>query len=138
MSGAIPFATDAWVKRLSEACNKSVVYREAAKNWEGDIYFIVEAEGQLEKNVYMYLDLYHGQCRQAFVPEDHTTLNPEFWISGSVSAWKEVTEKNMDPLKALLTRKLSLRGNISKVMRQAKAAQALVNCSTSFETDFPL
>jgi putative sterol carrier protein len=138
MSGAIPFATDAWIKRLSEACNKSEAYRAAARDWEVDVYFVVEAEGQLETNVYMYLDVYHGQCRQAFVPDDYTSLNPEFWISGSVSAWKEVTEKNMDPLKALLTRKLSLKGSMSKVMRHAKAAQALVNCSTSFETKFPL
>ena len=68
MSGPIPFATDAWIKRLGDECNKSEAYREAAKNWEGDLYVIVEPEGQLQETVYMYLDLYHGQCRQAFVP----------------------------------------------------------------------
>ena len=137
MSGAIPFATDAWIKRLGEECNKSMVYREAARDWEGDLYFVVEAEGRLEKNVYMYLDIYHGECRQAFVPEDYTALNPEFWISGSLSAWREVTEKKMDPLKALLTRKLSLKGSMTKMMRVSKAAEALVNCFTSFDTEFP-
>lgn len=137
MTRAIPFATDAWIKRLGDECNKSQVYREAAKNWEGDLYIVVEAEGRFQKTVYMYLDLYHGQCRQAFVPEDPTTLSPEFWIIGSVSAWKEVAEKNMDPIKALLTRKLSLKGNMAKIMRSARAAQALMNCSTSFETEFP-
>jgi len=138
MSGAIPFATDAWIKRLADECNKSRAYHDAAKNWEGDIYFVVEAEGRLKKNVYMYMDLYHGQCRQAFVPEDYTALNPEFWISGPVSAWKEITERDMDPIKALLTRKLSLRGNIAKVMRNPRVTQTLIKCSTSFETAFPL
>ena len=138
MSSAIPFATDAWIKRLGEECNKSETYREAARNWEGDVYFVVKAEGRLQETVYMYIDLYHGQCRRAFVPEDYTTLNPEFWISGSVGAWKEVAEKNMNPLKALLTRKLSLKGNMTKIMRSAKAAQALMSCSKNFETEFPL
>ena len=138
MSGAIPFATDAWIKRLGEECNKSTTYREAAKDWEGDLYFVVEAEGRLNQTVYMYLDLYHGECRQAYIPEDHTALNPEFWICGPLSAWKEMTEKNIDPLKVLLTRKLNLKGNMAKIIRTAKATQALVSCSTRFKTEFPI
>ena len=137
MGGAIPFATDAWIKRLGAECNKSEAYREAARNWEGDLYFIVEPDGHLEEPVYMYIDLYHGRCRKAFVAEDHTKLNPEFSISGPISAWKELADKKVDPIKALLTRKLSLKGNMAKVMRNVKAANALMDCSTRFETAFP-
>jgi putative sterol carrier protein len=137
MTEAIPFATDAWVRRLGDECNKSQAYRAAAKNWEGDLYIVVEPEGQLEETVYMYLDLYHGECRKAFVPKDPSALSPEFWIIGPLSAWKEVAEKNMDPIKALLTRKLALKGNMAKIMRSARAAQALMNCSANFETEFP-
>lgn len=138
MNNAIPFATDAWIKRLGDECNKSEAYREAAKNWEGDLYFIVEPEGNLREPVYMYIDLYHGQCRQAFVPEDYTTLTPEFIIRGPVSAWKEIADRKIDPIKALLTRKLFLKGNMTKIMRNVKAANALIECSTKFETKFPL
>jgi putative sterol carrier protein len=138
MSKAIPFATDAWIKRLGDECNKSEAYREAAKNWEGDVYFIVEPEGELQEPVYMYIDLYHGQCRQAFVPEDYTALKPEFYISGRVSAWKEIADRKIDPIKALMTRKISVKGNITKIMRNVKAANALIDCSTQFETKFPI
>jgi putative sterol carrier protein len=138
MSGPIPFATDAWIKRLGDECNKSEAYREAAKNWEGDLYVIIEPEGRLQERVYMYLDLYHGQCRRAFVPEDYTTITPEFYISGPVSVWKAIAEKKLDPIKALFTRQISLRGNMAKVLKNAKAANELVNCTTRFETEFPL
>jgi putative sterol carrier protein len=138
MSNPIPFATDAWIKRLADECNKSASYRDAARNIEGDIYFVVEAEGRLEKNVYMYMRLCEGLCNKACVPEDHTTLNPELWISGPVSAWKEISEKSIDPLRALLTRKLAIKGSMAKVIRNSKAAQALMSCSVNFETDFPL
>ncbi len=138
MSDSIPFATDAWIKRLGEECNKSAAYREAARHWEGDLYVIVEPEGRLQERIYMYLDLYHGQCRQAFVPPDHTALSPEFHISGSVSAWKAIAEKRIDPIKAIFTRQLSLKGNMAKVLKNVKAAQELVNCTTKFETEFPL
>ena len=138
MPDAIPFATDTWIKRLGEECNKSAAYREAARKWEGDLYIIVEPEGRLQETVYMYLDLYHGQCRQAFVPADHTTMKPEFYISGPVSAWKAIAEKRLDPMKALFTRQISLKGNMAKVLKNVKAANELVNCTTKFETEFPL
>ena len=137
MGNAIPFATDAWIKRLGDECNASEPYRQAARNWEGDLYFVVEPEGRLQEPVYMYIDLYHGRCRRAFVPQDHTTLNPEFSISGPLSAWKKFADKQTDPIKMLLTRKLLLKGNMAKVMRNVRAAHALVNCSKNFETEFP-
>jgi len=136
MGDAIPFATDAWIKRLGQECNSSQTYYEAARNWEGDLFFVVEPEGSLTKPIYMYIDLYHGRCRQAFVPEDHTSLTPEFTISGPPSAWRQLADKKVDPIKMLLTRKLSLKGNMAKVMRNVRAAHALVNCSTQFETTF--
>lgn len=138
MPDPIPFATDAWIKRLGEECNNSETYRQAAKNWEGDLYVIVEPEGRLQQPVYMYIDLYHGQCRQAFVPADPATLTPEFHISGPVSVWKAIAEKKLDPMKALFTRQISLKGNMAKVMKNVKAANELVNCTTKFETEFPL
>lgn len=136
MGDAIPFATDAWIKRLGQECNNSQAYYEAARNWEGDLFFVVEPEGSLTQPVYMYIDLYHGRCRQAFVPDDHTSLSPEFTISGPPSAWRQLADKKADPIKMLLTRKLSLKGNMAKVMRNVRAAHALVNCSTQFETTF--
>lgn len=138
MSSSIPFATEAWIRRLGEECNKSEAYREAARNWEGDLYVIVEPEGRLQQAVYMYIDLYHGQCREAFIPDDPADITPEFYISGPVSVWKAIAEKKLDPMKALFTRKISLKGNMTKVMKNVKAANELVNCTTKFETEFPL
>lgn len=137
MANPVPFATDAWIKRLGDECNKSAAYREAAKNWEGDIYFIVEPEGCGQEPIYLYMDLYHGRCRQAFVPEDCSMVNPEFQVSGSMKVWRAIARKEMDPIKALLTRQLSVKGNMAKVMRNARAANELVNCTTRVETEFP-
>ena len=138
MTDSIAFATDQWIKRLADECNNNKAYQEAARNWEGDIYFIVEPDDPQQEPIYMYMDLYHGRCRQAFVPEDYNTLDPEFRISGSLKVWRAIAKKQMDPMKALITRQLSVKGNMTKIMRNAKAANALVNCTTKFETEFPL
>jgi len=138
MMKPIPFATDAWIKRLGQACNASEAYRQAAKNWEGDLYFVVEPEPDQTDSVFMYIDLYHGECRQAFVPDNPADLAPEFTISGPLKAWRELGEKKADPIKMLLTRKLKIKGNMAKVMKNVRAAHELVNCSTQFETDFSM
>ena len=139
MSDLIDFATDAWIKRLHEELNKSEAYAEAAKNWEGDLYFVVEAKGsRLEKDVYLYLDLWHGKSREARLVENPDELKPEFVFRGTVKTFKEIIDDGLDPIKAMLTRKLKLTGNMAKIMRNVKAANELVRCCTFIPTRFPL
>ena len=134
----IPFATDDWINRLHEEINKSEAYRQAAKTWEGDFFFVVEPEGPLTETTYMYVDLWHGASRGAFVAKDPTVKNPEFIISAPVSTWKDVVELKLDPMKGLLTRRLKLQGNMAKIMRAVKAANELVLCATRVPSDFSL
>ncbi len=138
MTKAIPFATAAWAQRFMAEINASESYRKAAQTWEGDFLFVVEPDGVFRESIRMYLDLHHGECRKAYILEDTAGLNPEFSISGSWQVWQAVTQKKLDPVKALLTRQLKLTGNIAKIMRNVKAANELVNCTTRFETDFPV
>ena len=134
---SIPFASDEWVKSLMVKINESEAYRSAAKTWEGDFYFIVEPEGGVTEQVVMYMDLWHGACREAFIAEHVEVRNPEFRINAPVSAWQLVVTKKLDPIQALMTRRLKLQGNMMKIMRAVKAAQELVNCCTQVPTEFP-
>lgn len=136
MTDAIPFATEAWVQRFKDEINGSEAYRQAAKNWEGDFYFIVEPDSSEAEPICMYIDLYHGQCRQAYILKDDSSPSPEFRVSGTRRVWRAVAQKEMDPIRALLTRQLKLTGNMAKIMRNVKAANELVNCTTRFATDF--
>ncbi len=137
MTNAIPFATEAWVQRFKVEINASEDYRRAAKNWEGDFLFVVEPDAGNPRPISMYVDLYHGECRQAFLVSDGAAPPAEFVISASMRVWQAVAQKQLDPIKALLTRQLKLAGNMAKVMRNVKAANELVNCTTRFDTQFP-
>jgi putative sterol carrier protein len=137
MAESIQFATEAWVKRFKAEINASESYRQAAKNWEGDFFFIVEADGAGNDPVCMYIDLFHGECREAFITDDLAGLSPEYSISGSLKVWQAIAQKQIDPMKALLTRQLKIKGNMAKIMRNVKAANELVNCTTRFNTEFP-
>ncbi|UCG54615.1 MAG: SCP2 sterol-binding domain-containing protein [Dehalococcoidia bacterium] len=131
------FPSDDWIKALMQELNKSQAYKEAARNWEGDFYFIVEPEGSLKEQTIFYMDLWHGECRSACVVADEKEKSPEFRIWAPISKWRRVIEKNLDPIQGLVTRQLKLQGNLMKIMKAPKAALELVNCCTLIPTEFP-
>ncbi len=133
----IEFATDEWAKVFMGVINESEAYAQAAKTWEGDFYFIVEAGEDIPEPVYIYMDLWHGKCREAFATTDPSVKDPVFRMSGSLENWRRVIEKKLDPIQGLLTRRFKLKGDMVKVMRAVKAAQELVNCTTLVSTEFP-
>jgi putative sterol carrier protein len=133
----IPFATEAWIKALQEELNKSQGYQEAAKTWEGDFYFVVTASDGIPADVYMYMDLWHGECREAMEVADPASKDPAFVMSAPVDVWRKVVDKKLDPIKGLMTRQLKLKGNMMKIMKAPKAAIELVECTTRIQTDWP-
>ncbi len=58
------FPSEEWLKGLEEKLNSDSRYKEVAKNWEGDLLFLIEPEGNLGERLTFYLDLWHGSCRK--------------------------------------------------------------------------
>ncbi len=135
---AVKFGSPEWVQALQEQLNTSQAYADAAKNWEGDFYFIVDPEGALTAPIYLYMDLWHGKCRAAFVAPDKSAKAPAFVMSGTYSKWKKVVSAQLDPLQALMTNQLKLKGNMTMVMKNVKAAQEIVKACTRIETEFEM
>jgi putative sterol carrier protein len=131
------FDTDEWIKALCQELNQSESYAQAAKNWEGDFYFIVEPGGAIEETVIFWVDLWHGKCRGAKLITDKGEKQPAFRMSAPLSSWRKVIERKLDPIQGLMTRQLKLKGNMAMIMRNVKAAQELVNCCTLVPTEFP-
>jgi len=131
------FPSDEWIKALMAEVNKSDGYREAAKTWEGDFYFVINAGPGVPDDVYLYMDLWHGECREAYEVADASEKSPEFVIRAPLPAWRKVIEAQVDPIRALMTRQLKLKGTMTKIMKHPKAATELVNCCTLVETTWP-
>ena len=131
------FGTSEWVETLKNELNASDAYARAAKDWEGDFYFIIMPEGELREPMYLYMDLWHGQCRSARVVDDPTEESPDFRMKATPRVWKKVVTKQLDPIQGLLTRQLQLQGNMMQIMQSVKAAQELVECVTRVPTEFP-
>jgi putative sterol carrier protein len=132
----IKFGTDAWVKELQSQLNASPAYEESAKTWEGDFYFLVEPDGAVTEPVYIYLDLWHGKCRDAFIAQDKDAQKPAYVMSGPYARWVKVVTAQLDPLQALATGQLKLKGNMIMVMKHVKAAQEIIKACTRIDTEF--
>ena len=133
----IKFATDEWIKALMAEVNQSAAYQKAAQNWEGDFYFIVDQGEGVPEDVYMYMDLWHGECREAYKVDDPGQKSPAFLMNAPVSIWKQVFDKKIDPIRGLMSGKLKLKGNMMKVIKAPKAAIELVECCTKIDTEYP-
>jgi putative sterol carrier protein len=134
----IAFPSDEWAKLFMQELNASKSYEEAAINWEGDFLFNVDAGGNLTAPVSLYMDLFHGKCRDAYMVKDGNKPQTVFSLTGKPEAWKKVMTKKMDPMQAMMTGQLKLVGNMSIVMKNVRAAKELVETCTKIETEFPV
>ena len=131
------FPSPEWVAAFKDALNASEAYKVSAAKWEGDFYFIISAGEGLSEPVKFYLDLWHGECREAYIVEGDDDKKPEFVIEGKLSTFKQVFGGKLDPIRALVSRKLKLKGNLGKIMRSVKATLDLVNAAASVDTVYP-
>jgi len=133
----VKFPSDEWLKEYMAKLNANEAYADAGKNWEGALTFVVQKDSVYDKDAYLYLDLYHGKCRDAkfsFVESDLPT--PEYHYSGPFTNWQKLINKEIDPIQGLLTGKFKLQGSMMKVMRFTKAAKEMVNTTALVQTEF--
>jgi putative sterol carrier protein len=130
------FPSDEWIKALSDQLNTSESYEKSAKDWEGDFVFVIEPDDAYDGTAYLFLGLFHGKSPDAAMLASEDERQTEFVIHAPFSAWRQVIEGKLDPIQAMMTRKLKLEGNMMKIMRYPKAAKEIVDCCALVPTDF--
>jgi putative sterol carrier protein len=71
------------------------------------------------------------------VVPDPALQAPAFVIEAPLATWRRVLEQKVDPIQALITRQLKLKGQLLKVMQAPRAAMELVHCCTLIDTEWP-
>jgi putative sterol carrier protein len=132
----IKFPSDEWIKTLHQALNASSSYERSAKDWEGDFVFVVEPDETYSETAYLFLSLYHGKSPDAGMISDPNERETEFVLSAPYGTWRQVIEGKLDPIQGMMMKRLSLRGNMMKIMRYPKAAKEIVACCAHVPTDF--
>jgi len=123
------FPSDGWLKTLDNKLNSDERYTQIAKNWEGDLCFVIEPDGKLEEQVIMYLDLWHGKCRKSQMEYDLSKHKPAFILKAPYSNFARILLGQLDPMQAMMTRKLQVQGNMAVMMRSIPTVLDFVRCA---------
>jgi len=112
------FPSEEWLKGLEEKLNSDERYADVAKNWEGDLFFFIEPEGNLKEQLTFYLDLWHGTCRKvAYKPSAESYPNPVFTLTASYNNITAILSGKLNPMTAMMTSKLKVKGSMGYMMR---------------------
>ncbi|HYB07997.1 MAG TPA: SCP2 sterol-binding domain-containing protein [Nitrososphaerales archaeon] len=131
------FPSAEWVQEYAKKLNENQAYKDAGKTWEGDIVFVVEKDEVFPKSAYIYLDLYHGECRRAQYADSLSQLPKAVYAyKGPYSNWRELINGKIDPIQGLLTGKFRLDGSLMEIMKYIRAAKEMVSTATKVQTEF--
>jgi putative sterol carrier protein len=128
------FPTPEWTQAFMDKLNTDQKYAEIARNWEGDLCFLIEPAGPVPEQIVIYLDLWHGKCRQALYLHDLDGLKPAFLLKASYLEFKKVLMGNVTPMQALMTRKLQVTGSMPVLMRNVPTVLDFVRCAQEVTT----
>ena len=117
-----------WVNQLSDKLNSDERYGQIARNWEGDLKFQLEPDERCQENLEIYLDLWHGKCRKGTFNDHATEVKPVFILSAPYKNFIQILEGELDPMQAMLTRKLRVQGNLVYMMRNIPTVLDFVRC----------
>ena len=112
------FPSEEWLKGLEAKLNSDTRYNQIAKNWEGDLFFLIEPDGNLKEQLTFYLDLWHGACRKVeYKPQPESYPNPAFTLTATYKNITAVLSGNLNPMTAMMTSKLRVKGSMGYMMR---------------------
>lgn len=122
------FPNDDWAQALMVKLNSDERYNQIAQKWEGDMIYVIEADENLSTPIMYYFDLWHGQCRDAYLVRDGQEVKAVFTLKAPYSNYVKLLKGELEPMQALMTRKISVKGNMAILMRSVPTVLDFVRC----------
>ncbi|MEM2865968.1 MAG: SCP2 sterol-binding domain-containing protein [Candidatus Hadarchaeales archaeon] len=124
--------SEAEVKQLAE---KAGISLEDAKKIQEEFKRVMK-EYLKGKTIYAYVGLKDGKCTGMRLLKDPNEVQVGFKLAGPYDSWKKLAKAETDATKLVLTGKMKLQGDMSKVMRYIKATQQMGKVSSQVPTIF--
>ena len=130
------FPSAEWMQAINHKLNTDEKYAQIAKNWEGDIFIIMEPKGNLKEQITVYLDLWHGKCRKVeYNPVASAYPNPTFIMTSNYDDIKDIVTGKLSPMTAMMTMKLKVKGSMGYMMRNVPTVLDFVRCMQEVTTE---
>jgi putative sterol carrier protein len=133
------FPSPEWAAEFKQALDRSAAYKAAGATWtHGAVALVIRKDAAigLPDDIGLWLDLNQGVCRDARIVGNEEAQKAPFCITGEYSRWKSVLRKELDPIKAMMQKKLELKGQMTTIVKYVNASKELVECATQVQTKF--
>lgn len=125
----VNFPSPEWLDELYIKLNSDERYASIAKKWESDICVVIEPSGNFKERMIYYIDLWHGKCRRVEVLKEIGDLKPAFILTATYDHIVMIMKGQLDPMQAMLTRKLKVQGNMAIMTRNIPTVLDFVRCA---------
>ncbi len=127
-----------WVATFEKLVQEDDHYKQVAKTWEGTvvIHILAKPSAGLDKDLYMLMDLWHGDCRSVRLVPEEAGKNADYVLTGDLERWQSIMKKELDVVKGMMQGKVKLKGSLPTIVRFVKASIRLVELSAQVDTVF--
>ena len=134
------YPSNAWCDEWKNALNNDPAVEKTGKNWgvdfNGNFIFELQPGDGLDQTTYVYLEAAAGKCSDARLVKDPSEVDLGFYVIGLYADFKPVVKGEKDFIEGVVRGILKLKGDMSKIMRNAKFIRAVANSISSFENEY--
>lgn len=139
---AVLYPSNEWCEAWKNALNNSDQVKEVSgawgEGWNGSWVFEITPGSGLEDTAYVYIATANGgreatDCRMLSAPSD---VDHGFLCTGSYEEFKYVVKGEKDFIEGVVKGVFKVKGDMSKIMRNAKWIRAIANSISTFEASY--
>jgi putative sterol carrier protein len=130
----------AWIKELERICNTDPTFKDACSDFSGKMMFHIEADDKLGKDVCLFVDIGDGRVKEAAEYADMKDRpDTDYIMSAKYTQWKNVINGELEPLRAIMTRKMKLvKGSQLKILKYVQFTLKMMSNSKAVDSSFEL
>jgi putative sterol carrier protein len=137
---AFSFPSPEWAVAYKDAINANPAYKTAGKDWtHGVVAMVVKADPALglPEDTALWLDVDRGECKDCKLMPASGVQAAAFIIVSDYARWKQVINKELDPIKGMMQGKLKLtKGHMPTIVKYVNASKELVESTSRVPTLF--
>jgi putative sterol carrier protein len=134
------FPSEEWCEAAIALVNADPERAVAAAGWNGDLGAVVESEaGKLDETFVAYVVPEGDRIGKFKVlpdPDDLEELEPAYVIRGPYSVWKALLQGTMDPVEAIVRRRIRVQGDVQPLIERARFRGIVDRMLRQLETHF--
>lgn len=118
------FPSKEWCEEAVRIANADPEAVLAGQGWEGDFGVVIDPEpGRLSKPFVVHVVPKGGKIVKLKVladPDDLEELEPKYLARAPYSIWKGLLQGTVDPVEAVLRRRISVQGDVQPLIERAR------------------